>query len=94
MIDFLKSFKQVKKAYLKDAANVNCKNSDDRIDLSLYKLITSYIGFYQKFGFRLVIEHDIEEDITNKILRKKIKSMVERLTSKYYDKSVCVKTLM
>jgi len=69
VIEFLKSFKQVKKAYLKDAANVSCKNSDDTIDLSLYKLITSYIGFYQKFGFRLVIEHDKEEDITNNMVR-------------------------
>ena len=74
VIDFLKSFKQVKKAYLIDAATVNCKNSDDKISLSLYKLLISYVGFYQKFGFRLVIDYGKEEDITNKmvLLAKKV----------------------
>jgi hypothetical protein len=74
VIDFLKSFKQVKKAYLIDAATVNCKNSNDSINLSLYKLLTSYIGFYQKYGFRLVINYGKEEDITNKmvVLAKKV----------------------
>ena len=74
VIDFLKSFKQVKKAYLMDAATVNCKNSDDKISLSLYKLLISYVGFYQKFGFRLVIDYGKEEDITNKmvLLAKKV----------------------
>ena len=74
VIDFLKSFTQVKKAYLIDAASVNCKNSDDRISLSLYKLLTSYVGFYQKFGFRLVIDYGKEEDITKKMvyLAKKV----------------------
>jgi hypothetical protein len=69
VIEFLKSFKQVKKAYLIDAATVNCKNSDDRISLSLYKLITSYVGFYQKYGFRLVIDYGKEQDITNNMVR-------------------------
>ena len=69
MIEFLKSFKQVKKAYLIDAATVNCKNSDDKINLSLYKLLTSYVGFYQKYGFRLVIDYGKEEDITNNMVR-------------------------
>ena len=74
VIDFLKSFKQVKKAYLMDAATVNCKNSDDTISLSLYKLLTSYVGFYKKYGFRLVINYGKEEDITNKMvhLAKKV----------------------
>ena len=74
VIEFLKSFKQVKKAYLVDAATVNCKNSDDAISLSLYKLLTSYVGFYQKYGFRLVIDYGKEEDITNKmvLLAKKV----------------------
>jgi hypothetical protein len=74
VIEFLKSFKQVKKAYLIDAATVNCKNSDDTIGLSLYKLLTSYVGFYQKYGFRLVINYGKEEDITNKmvLLAKKV----------------------
>jgi hypothetical protein len=74
VIDFLKSFKQVKKAYLIDAATVNCKNSDDKISLSLYKLLISYVGFYQKYGFRLVIDYGKEEDITNKmvLLAKKV----------------------
>ena len=48
VIEFLKSLKQVKKAYLYDAATINCKNSNDTFSLSLYKLLTSYIGFYQK----------------------------------------------
>jgi hypothetical protein len=69
VIEFLKSFKQVKKAYLIDAATVNCKNSDDKINLSLYKLLTSYVGFYQKYGFRLVIDYGKEEDITNNMVR-------------------------
>lgn len=74
VIEFLKSFKQIKKAYLIDAATVNCKNSDDTISLSLYKLLTSYVGFYQKYGFRLVINYGKEEDITNKMvhLAKKV----------------------
>ena len=67
VIDFLSSFKQVKKAYLKDGSQVSCKNSDDRIDLSMYKLLTSYNGFYHKLGFRLVIV-DGEEDITKKMI--------------------------
>jgi hypothetical protein len=69
VIDFLKSFKQVKKAYLIDGATVNCKNSDDILSLSLYKLITSYVGFYQKYGFRLVTNYGKEEDITNNMVR-------------------------
>jgi hypothetical protein len=74
IILFLKSFKIIKKTYLIDAASVNCKNSDDRFSLSLYKLITSYVGFYQKFGFRLVIDYGKEEDVTNKmvLLAKKV----------------------
>ena len=73
IIDFLSSFKQVKKAYVKDGSQVSCKNSDDIIDLSMYKLLTSYNGFYHKLGFRLVIE-DSEEDITKKMvsLSKKV----------------------
>jgi hypothetical protein len=67
VIDFLSSFKQVKKAYLYDGSQVSCKNSDDKIDLSMYKLLTSYNGFYQKLGFRLVIE-DGEDDITKKMI--------------------------
>lgn len=67
VIDFLSSFKQVKKVYVFDGSQVSCKNSDDKIDLSMYKLLTSYNGFYQKLGFRLVIE-DSEEDITNKMI--------------------------
>jgi hypothetical protein len=84
IIDFLKSFKQVKKAYLEDAAKVNCKNSDDKFDLSMYKLLTSYIGFYQKFGFRLIIDYGKEEDITNimyklakKVANYKVKDILE-----------------
>ena len=68
VIEFLKSFKQVKKAYLYDAATINCKNSNDTFSLSLYKLITSYVGFYQKYGFRLVIDYGKEEDITNNMV--------------------------
>ena len=85
VIDFLKSFKQVKKIYLHDGADVSCKNSDDRFDLSMYKLLTAYNGFYQKFGFRLIIEEG-EEDITKimvslakKISNYKIKAILENL---------------
>ena len=42
VIDFISSFKQVKKIYVKDGSQVSCKNSDDRIDLSMNKLLTSY----------------------------------------------------
>ena len=86
MIEFLKSFKQVKKAYLNDAATINCKNSNDLFSLSLYKLLTSYIGFYQKYGFRLVIDYGKEEDITNnmvllakKVANYKVKDILENL---------------
>ena len=67
VIDFLKSFKQIKKAYLYDGSEVSCKNSNDKFDLSLYKLITSHLGFYQKFGFRLVTDND--EDIDNRMIK-------------------------
>ncbi len=63
IIDFLKSFIQIKNVYLYDGTTVNCKNSDDNLNLSLYKLITSNIGFYQKFGFRLINKNC--EDINN-----------------------------
>lgn len=53
VLDFLKSLKQVKNVYLYDGTEVHCKNSYDILDLSLYKLITSYSTFYQKFGFKL-----------------------------------------
>ena len=86
VIDFLKSFTQVKKAYLIDAATVNCKNSDDRISLSLYKLLTSYVGFYQKYGFRLVIDYGKEKDITKnmvylakKVANYKVKDILKNL---------------
>jgi hypothetical protein len=105
VIEFLKSFKQVKKAYLYDAATVNCKNSDDAFSLSLYKLITSYIGFYQKYGFRLVIDYGKEEDITNnmvllakKVANYKVKDILENLKKiinlvEKYKKNVQVKTI-
>ena len=99
VIDFLSSFKQVKKLYLHDAANVSCNNSDDRFDLSMYKLLTSYYGFYQKFGFRLIIENS-EEDITKimvrlakKVSKYKIKDILEnfreiiRFVEKYKQKT-------
>jgi hypothetical protein len=83
VIDFLQSFKQVKKIYLDDGAEVSCKNTDNIIDLSLYKLITSYGGFYQKFGFRLVMKND-EKNITNiivslakKVSNYKVKDILE-----------------
>jgi hypothetical protein len=66
VIDFLKSFIQIKKLYLGDRTTVNCKNSDDNLNLSLYKLITSNIGFYQKFGFRLITQNG--EDINNNLI--------------------------
>lgn len=73
VIDFLKAFIQVKKIYLKDGTIVNCRDSNDKFDLSLYKLLTSYTGFYQKFGFKLIIE-DNRKDITKKMvnLAKKV----------------------
>ena len=100
VIDFIGSFKQVKKAYVKDGSQVSCKNSDDRIDLSMYKLLTSYNGFYQKLGFRLVIE-DGEEDITKKMIslakkvsNYKVKDILEnfkkiiRFVEKYKQKII------
>jgi len=104
VIEFLKSFKQVKKAYLIDAAIVNCKNSDDRISLSLYKLLTSYIGFYQKYGFRLVIDYGKEEDITKivvylakKVANYKVKDILKNFKEiinfiEKYKQNVEVKT--
>ena len=63
----MKSFIQLKYIYLHDATKVSCKDSNDKFDLSLYKLLTSYIGFYQKLGFKLIIE-DNKKDITILIL--------------------------
>jgi hypothetical protein len=105
VIEFLKSFKQVKKAYLYDASTINCKNSNDTFSLSLYKLLTSYIGFYQKHGFRLVINYGKEEDITNnmvllakKVANYKVKDILENLKKiinlvEKYKKNVQVKTI-
>lgn len=100
VIDFLSSFKQVKKIYVKDGSQVSCKNSDDRIDLSMYKLLTSYNGFYHKLGFRLVIE-DGEKDITKimvslakKVSNYKVKDILEnfrkiiRFVEKYKQKII------
>jgi hypothetical protein len=100
IINFLKSFKQVKKVYLHDSVDVSCKNSDDRFDLSLYKLITSYNAFYQKFGFRLIMEHN-EEDCTKlmvklakKVSTYKIKNILNtfqkiiKLVEKYKEKVI------
>ena len=99
VIDFLSSFKQVKKIYLHDGTDVSCKNSDHRFDLSMYKLLTSYYGFYQKFGFRLIVENS-EEDITKimvslakKVSKYKIKDILEnfreiiRFVEKYKNKT-------
>lgn len=101
VIDFLSSFKQVKKVYLIDGAEVSCKNSNDKFDLSIYKLLTSYYGFYQKFGFRLIIENDREEDITEimvslakKVSNYKVKDILEnfrkiiRFVEKYKKKII------
>ena len=100
VIDFLSSFKQVKQIYLVDGAEVSCKNSDDKFDLSMYKLLTSYYGFYQKFGFRLIIENG-EEDITKimvslakKVSNYKVKDILEnfkeiiRFVEKYKQKII------
>jgi hypothetical protein len=100
VIDFLSSLKQVKKVYVKDGSQVSCKNSDDRIDLSMYKLLTSYNGFYQKLGFRLVIENG-EKDITKimvslakKVSNYKVKDILEnfreiiRFVEKYKQKII------
>lgn len=85
VIDFLKSFIQVKYIYLHDATKVSCKDSNDKFDLSLYKLLTSNIGFYQKLGFKLIIE-DNKKDITKtlvKLAKKvgnyKIKNILQNL---------------
>ena len=99
VIDFLSSFKQVKKIYLHDGTDVSCKNSNHRFDLSMYKLLTSYYGFYQKFGFRLIVENS-EEDITKimvslakKVSKYKIKDILEnfreiiRFVEKYKNKT-------
>jgi hypothetical protein len=99
VIDFLSSFKQVKKIYLHDGTDVSCKNSNHRFDLSMYKLLTSYYGFYQKFGFRLIVENS-EEDITKKMVslskkvsKYKIKDILEnfreiiRFVEKYKNKT-------
>ena len=99
IIDFLSSFKQVKKIYLHDGTDVSCKNSNHRFDLSMYKLLTSYYGFYQKFGFRLIVENS-EEDITKimvsfakKVSKYKIKDILEnfreiiRFVEKYKNKT-------
>jgi len=99
VIDFLSSFKSVKKIYLHDGTDVSCKNSDHRFDLSMYKLLTSYYGFYQKFGFRLIVEIS-EEDITKimvsfakKVSKYKIKDILEnfreiiRFVEKYKNKT-------
>jgi hypothetical protein len=102
IIYFLSSFKQVKKAYVKDGSQVSCKNSDDIIDLSMYKLLTSYNGFYHKLGFRLVIEYG-EEDITKimvslakKVSKYKIKDILENFRKiihfvEKYKKKITVK---
>ena len=49
-----------------------------KIVLSMYKLLISYYEFYQKFGFRLIIENS-EEDITKIMvsLAKKVKDILE-----------------
>ena len=99
VIDFLSSFKQVKKIYLHDGTDVSCKNSNHRFDLSMYKLLTSYYGFYQKFGFQLIVENS-EEDITKimvslakKVSKYKIKDILEnfreiiRFVEKYKNKT-------
>jgi hypothetical protein len=68
-------------------------------------LITSYIGFYQKYGFRLVIDYGKEEDITNnmvllakKVANYKVKDILENLKEiinlvEKYKKNVQVKTI-
>jgi hypothetical protein len=85
VIDFLKSFIQVKYIYLYDDTKVNCKDSNDKFDLSLYKLLTSNIGFYQKLGFKLIIENN-KKDITKtmiqlakKVGNYKIKNILQNL---------------
>ena len=65
----------------------------------MYKLLTSYYGFYQKFGFQLIVENS-EEDITKimvslakKVSKYKIKDILEnfreiiRFVEKYKNKT-------
>lgn len=67
IIKFLQSLKQIQNIYLHDGTYVNCKDSNNEIDLSLYKLLTSNQSYYQKFGFRLVSEKGeyINKDLIN-----------------------------
>lgn len=65
VLDFLKSITSVRKVYLYDAAEIRCKNSDDKVDLSMYKLIVNNRTFYQKFGFRLITK--IGDDKNNEM---------------------------
>lgn len=52
VLDFLKQFKEIKEITITDGAEVNCDKY--KIDLSLYKLLTTNSTFYGKFGFKLV----------------------------------------
>ena len=68
-------------------------------------MLTSYVGFYQKYGFRLVIDYGKEEDIINKMVRLakkvanyKVKDVLNNLKKiikfiEKYKKDVLVKTI-
>jgi hypothetical protein len=55
---------ETKYIYLYDGASVQYKNSENELDLSLYKLIVDHKTFYGKFGFELYYK--------NKSLQKKM----------------------
>lgn len=71
---------EAKYIYLYDGASVKYKNSENELDLSLYKLIVDHKTFYGKFGFELYYK--------NKSLQKKMLYYASKIRNYTIDKII------
>lgn len=87
---------EAKFIYLYDAASIKYKNSENELDLSLYKLIVDHKTFYGKFGFELYYKKSLHKkllyyaskiknyNINNIIVE--LKNIVDFIEKYYYNK--------
>ena len=87
---------EAKFIYLYDVASIKYKNSENELDLSLYKLIVDHKTFYGKFGFELYYKKSLHKkllyyaskiknyNINNIIVE--LKNIVDFIEKYYYNK--------
>jgi hypothetical protein len=95
-IAIIQKISEAKFIYLYDAATIKYKNSENELDLSLYKLIVDDRTFYGKFGFELYFKQSLQKKllyyaskIKNYTIDKiivELKNITSFIEKNYYNK--------